>query len=120
MIADKAMAFRSLHQRSDAFVIPNPWDVGTAKLLEQLGYEALATTSAGLAFSLGRPDGAGAVSRDEAWATHGPSWLLQVLPVSADLENGFGDDPGLRRDHPAGRGRRLGGSIHRGRHRAGR
>jgi 2-methylisocitrate lyase-like PEP mutase family enzyme len=92
MIADKAMAFRSLHQRSDAFVIPNPWDVGTAKLLEQLGYEALATTSAGLAFSLGRPDGAGAVSRDEALGHARTIIESTVLPVS-DLENGFGDDP---------------------------
>jgi 2-methylisocitrate lyase-like PEP mutase family enzyme len=93
MIADKAMAFRSLHQRSHAFVIPNPWDVGTAKMLEQLGYEALATTSAGLAFSLGRPDGAGAVSRDEALDHARTIAESTVLPVSADLENGFGDDP---------------------------
>jgi 2-methylisocitrate lyase-like PEP mutase family enzyme len=93
MIADKAIAFRSLHHRSRAFVIPNPWDVGTAKMLEQLGFEALATTSAGLAFSLGRPDGAGAVSREEALGHARTIVDATVLPVSADLENGFGDDP---------------------------
>jgi 2-methylisocitrate lyase-like PEP mutase family enzyme len=93
MIADKAIAFRSLHERSGAFVIPNPWDVGTAKMLEQLGYEALATTSAGLAFSLGRPDAAGAVSRDEALNHARTIAESTVLPVSADLENGFGDNP---------------------------
>jgi 2-methylisocitrate lyase-like PEP mutase family enzyme len=93
MTAEKAMAFRSLHERSGAFVIPNPWDAGTAKMLEQLGYEALATTSAGLAFSLGRPDAAGAVSRDEALAHARAIVESTGLPVSADLENGFGDDP---------------------------
>jgi hypothetical protein len=55
MITDKAIDFRALHERSGVFVIPNPWDAGTAKMLELLGYEALATTSAGFAFSLGRP-----------------------------------------------------------------
>ena len=93
MITDKAIAFRSLHDRSRAFVIPNPWDVGTAKMLEQLGFEALATTSAGLAFSLGRPDGAGAVRREEALGHARTIADATVLPVSADLENGFGDDP---------------------------
>jgi 2-methylisocitrate lyase-like PEP mutase family enzyme len=93
MIADKAIAFRALHERTGVFVIPNPWDAGSAKVLEQLGYEALATTSAGLAFSLGRPDAAGAVSREEA--LHHARTIVEstVLPVSADLENGFGDDP---------------------------
>jgi len=54
--AQKGLAFRALHQRDHAFIIPNPWDAGTARLLEQLGFEALATTSAGYAFSAGRPD----------------------------------------------------------------
>ena len=57
--ASKALAFRALHTRSGAFLIPNPWDAGTAKILTHLGFEALATTSAGLAFALGRNDGAG-------------------------------------------------------------
>src|SRR5262249_19672058 len=56
--AEKAERFRALHHRDHAFIIPNPWDVGTARLLETLGFEALATTSAGVAFSVGRPDGA--------------------------------------------------------------
>ena len=61
----KATAFRALHERAGAFIIPNPWDAGTAKLLAALGFEALATTSLGVSSALGRPDGAGAVSRRE-------------------------------------------------------
>lgn len=64
---EKAAAFRALHERPGAFIIPNPWDAGTARLLAGLGFEALATTSLGFANTLGRPDGANAVSRDEAW-----------------------------------------------------
>jgi len=75
------------------FVIPNPWDAGSAKLLESLGFEALATTSAGYAFSLGRPDGAAAIGRDETLANARAIVDATSLPVSADLENGFGDDP---------------------------
>ena len=63
--ASRAAAFRTLHERPGAFIIPNPWDAGTAKLFASLGFESLATTSLGLANSLGRPDGAGAVSRSE-------------------------------------------------------
>ena len=63
--AEKAAAFRALHERPGAFIIPNPWDAGTARLLAALGFEALATTSLGLANTLGRPDGANAVSRTE-------------------------------------------------------
>ena len=63
--AERAATFRALHERPGAFIIPNPWDAGTARLLAALGFEALATTSLGLANSLGRPDGAGAVSRSE-------------------------------------------------------
>ena len=65
----KARAFRALHERSGAFIIPNPWDAGTAKLLAALGFEALATTSLGVSSSLGRRDGAGAVSRRECSTT---------------------------------------------------
>jgi 2-methylisocitrate lyase-like PEP mutase family enzyme len=90
---DKARAFRALHEGPGAFVMPNPWDVGTARILAGLGFEALATTSAGLAFALGRRDGEGAVSRDEALAHAGVIVDATPLPVSADLENGFGDTP---------------------------
>jgi 2-methylisocitrate lyase-like PEP mutase family enzyme len=90
---DKARAFRALHERPGAFVIPNPWDVGTARILAGLGFEALATTSAGLAFALGRRDGEGAVSRDQALAHARDIVRATPLPVSADLENGFGDTP---------------------------
>ena len=87
----KAAAFRALHARSGAFIIPNPWDAGTAKILAHLGFEALATTSAGLAFALGRPDGA--ASRDETLANARAIVEATDLPVSADLENGFGASP---------------------------
>lgn len=89
--AEKAQAFRALHQREGAFIIPNPWDPGTAKLLAGLGFEALATTSAGYAFSLGKGDGE--VGR-EAMLAHCEEMVAATdLPVSADLENGYGDDP---------------------------
>jgi 2-methylisocitrate lyase-like PEP mutase family enzyme len=91
--SDKALAFRALHERPGAFVIPNPWDVGTARILAGLGFEALATTSAGLAFALGRRDGEGAVSRNEALVHARTIVDATLLPVSADLENGFGDAP---------------------------
>src|SRR5579883_476142 len=90
--AEKAAAFRALHERPGAFVIPNPWDAGTAILLAGLGYEALATTSAGLAFALGRRD-AGGITRAEALANVGAIANAAPLPVSADLENGYADDP---------------------------
>jgi 2-methylisocitrate lyase-like PEP mutase family enzyme len=89
--SEKAAAFKALHAAPGAFVIPNPWDIGSAKLLALGGYKALATTSAGMAWSLGRPDGG--VSREEALA-HGRAIAAATpLPVSADLENGFGDAP---------------------------
>jgi 2-methylisocitrate lyase-like PEP mutase family enzyme len=91
--SDKAAAFRTLHAEPGAFVIPNPWDVGTARMLAQLGFKALATTSAGFAFSLGRPDGEGAVSRAEALAHARAIVEATDLPVAADLENGYGDTP---------------------------
>jgi 2-methylisocitrate lyase-like PEP mutase family enzyme len=88
---DKGQAFRALHERNHAFIIPNPWDVGTARLLAQLGFEALATTSAGYAFSAGQRDNT--IDRPETIA-HGAAIAAATdLPVSADLENGFGDAP---------------------------
>ena len=85
--------FAALHRRPTIFAIPNPWDAGSAKMLAALGFEALATTSAGLAFSLGRPDGEGALTRDETLANARAIVDATPLPVSADLENGFADDP---------------------------
>ncbi|HEV2354396.1 MAG TPA: isocitrate lyase/phosphoenolpyruvate mutase family protein, partial [Puia sp.] len=64
--AGKAAVFQRLHQRDGVFVLPNPWDAGSAKMLAALGFEALATTSAGLAYSIGKPDGEGMVTREEA------------------------------------------------------
>jgi 2-methylisocitrate lyase-like PEP mutase family enzyme len=89
--AEKANAFRALHEGPGAFVIPNPYDVGTARILAGLGFQALATTSAGCAFGLGRREGA--MTRDEALAHARAIVEATPLPVSADLENGFGDAP---------------------------
>lgn len=83
--------FRSLHEDGKAFIIPNPWDVGTASILAAMGFEALATTSAGLAFSLGVAEGG--VSRDQALEHCRTIVDATSLPVSADLEKGFGDSP---------------------------
>jgi 2-methylisocitrate lyase-like PEP mutase family enzyme len=91
--AEKAAAFRALHERPGAFIIPNPWDAGTAKMLAALGFEALATTSLGLANSLGRPDGAHAVSRAEVLENCRIIVAATDLPVNADLENGYADEP---------------------------
>ncbi len=89
----RAHAFRALHERPQIFAIPNPWDAGSARMLAALGFEALATTSAGFAFSLGKPDAQGAVDRDETLANARAIVDATPLPVSADLENGFGDAP---------------------------
>jgi len=89
--SDKAAAFRALHAGPGAFVIPNPWDIGSAKILALAGYRALATTSAGMAWSLGRPDGG--VGRAGALAHARAIVDASELPVAADLENGFGDAP---------------------------
>jgi len=83
--------FRSLHLRPGAFIIPNPWDTGTARILASLGFEALATTSAGLAFSLGVKEGV--VSKEQVLAHCRTIVEASDLPVSADLEKGFGDAP---------------------------
>ena len=90
---EKAVAFRRLHERPGAFVIANPWDAGTARLLTSFGFEALATTSAGLAFALGRRDGEDAVTRDEVLANARAIVDATSLPVSADLESGYGATP---------------------------
>lgn len=90
---EKALAFRALHQRAGAFVMPNPWDAGSALLLSTLGFEALASTSAGFAFSIGRRDSEGSLSRAETLANARAIVEATELPVSADLENGFGHDP---------------------------
>jgi 2-methylisocitrate lyase-like PEP mutase family enzyme len=90
---EKGQRFRELHARPGAFVIPNPWDAGTARILEALGFEALTTTSAGLAFTLGKRDGEGVVTREETLANARMIVDAVDLPVAADLENGFGDSP---------------------------
>jgi 2-methylisocitrate lyase-like PEP mutase family enzyme len=88
---EKGGAFRALHERDSAFIIPNPWDVGSARLLQHLGFEALATTSMGYAFSLGRRDNT--LDRRETLTYASAIASAANLPVSADLENGFGDAP---------------------------
>jgi 2-methylisocitrate lyase-like PEP mutase family enzyme len=88
---EKGRLFAALHERDGAFIIPNPWDVGTARLLAQLGFEALATTSAGYSFSRGQRDNS--ISRDEMMMHVATMVSATDLPVSADLENGFGDSP---------------------------
>lgn len=87
----RAQAFKALHERAGAFVIPNPWDAGSAKMLASLGFEALATTSAGYAFSNARPDGG--LSLDDTLANVRAIVAATDLPVAVDLENGFADDP---------------------------
>jgi 2-methylisocitrate lyase-like PEP mutase family enzyme len=90
---EKAAAFRALHERPGAFVIPNPWDAGTARLLASLGFEALATTSLGLANSLGRVDGTNGVSRAQVIENCRVIAAATDLPVNADLENGYAHEP---------------------------
>jgi 2-methylisocitrate lyase-like PEP mutase family enzyme len=88
----RAARFRELHQRPGVFLIPNPWDSGSAKILAGLGFEALATSSAASAAVRGRRDGR--MARDDALAHAGEIVNATGLPVSADLENGFADSPG--------------------------
>src|SRR2546425_7054527 len=111
--AEKAERFRALHARPGAFVIPNPWDAGTARILAGLGFEALTTTSAGLAFTLGRRDGAGVVTRGEALANAQAIVDATDLPVAADLENGYGHLPEAAAEtiRLAGGGAGLGGGA---------
>lgn len=87
----KAEQFRALHQRGRAFLLPNPWNPGTARMLAELGFEALATTSAGYAFSRGVLDGA--VGRAAMLAHVAEIVAATDLPVNGDLENGYGDAP---------------------------
>lgn len=89
----KAEVFKALHERDGLFVIPNPWDAGSAKILAGLGFEAFTTTSAGLAYALGRPDGYALISRSETLDNAHAIINATHLPVAADLENGFGDTP---------------------------
>jgi 2-methylisocitrate lyase-like PEP mutase family enzyme len=107
---EKAKRFRALHE-GDAFIIPNPWDAGSAKVFAALGFQALATTSSGFAFTLGRPDGS--ASLDEVCDHVRVLDEATDLPVSTDLENGYGPDPAdaanaIRRAAEAGA---VGGSI---------
>ncbi|RVC58754.1 MAG: isocitrate lyase/phosphoenolpyruvate mutase family protein [Mesorhizobium sp.] len=87
----KGAAFRRLHQEPGTFIIPNPWDIGTARILAAMGFRALATTSAGMAFSLGVAEGQ--VSREDTLSHCRSIVAATPLPVSADLEKGFGDSP---------------------------
>ena len=108
---EKGQAFRALHQRNNAFIIPNPWDIGSARMLAHLGFEALATTSGGFAFSMGQRDYT--VGREAVIAHVSALAAATDLPISADLENGFGDAPEaaaetIRRAAAAGA---VGGSI---------
>src|SRR3979411_1520903 len=89
----KGTIFRALHAREGAFIIPNPWDAGSARLLAHLGFEALATTSAGYAFSVGRRGQA--ISCAERLSSGGAAAWATDLPVSGDLENGYGDYPDI-------------------------
>ena len=88
---EKGRAFRTLHERDGAFIIPNPWDVGTARLLAHPGFEALATTSMGYAFSAGQRDNT--IDRDRMMKPASAIASATDLPVSVDLENRFGDAP---------------------------
>src|SRR3989442_2648742 len=90
MIVERRLIFRALHQ-SGCFAIPNPWDIGTAKYLQHLGFKAIATTSAGFAFSRGLSDGA--VTRDDMLAHIRELVEATDIPVNADFENGYADDP---------------------------
>jgi 2-methylisocitrate lyase-like PEP mutase family enzyme len=92
-LSDRANAFADLHARDGIFVLPNPWDVGSARMLAALGFDALATTSAGFAFSKGVGAAVGVVDRDTALAHAAEIVGATNLPVSADLENGFGHAP---------------------------
>jgi 2-methylisocitrate lyase-like PEP mutase family enzyme len=87
----KADAFYALHHGPKAFIIPNPWNAGSARLLAHLGFKALATTSMGYAFSIGQRDGT--LTREQTFANAADLASATDLPVSADLENGFGDSP---------------------------
>jgi 2-methylisocitrate lyase-like PEP mutase family enzyme len=107
---DKARAFRALHE-GEPFVIPNPWDAGSARVLEALGFQALATTSSGFAFTLGRLDGN--VTLDEVIEHTRVLATASALPISVDLENGYGAEPeaAARAIAAAAEAGAVGGSI---------
>ena len=109
--AEKGRTFRALHERDQAFIIPNPWDIGTARILAHLGFVALATTSMGYAFSAGQRDNT--VGRDRIMKHIAEIASSTDLPVSADLENGFGDAPedAAETIHLAAAAGVVGGSI---------
>jgi 2-methylisocitrate lyase-like PEP mutase family enzyme len=88
---EKAEKFRALHEGPDIFVIPNPWDAASAKILASMGFQALTTTSAGLAWAIGKADGK--ATRADSLANAAQIIAAVDLPVAADLENGFGDSP---------------------------
>lgn len=90
---EKFERFKALHFSDTAFVMPNPWDAGSARLLTRLGFEALATTSAGYAFSVGKRDSFAGLSRSEILANAAQIAGATALPVSGDLKDGFGPDP---------------------------
>ena len=90
-MGEQGAAFRALHEEEGAFIIPNPWDIGSARILAAMGFRSLATTSAGMAFSLGVQEGQ--VSRDDTLKHCRAIVAATPLPVSADLEKGFGDSP---------------------------
>ena len=108
--AQKGTDFRKLHEQETAFIIPNPWDIGTARLLAHIGFQALATTSAGYAFSVGKRDGE--IGRDEMIKHVAEIAAATDLPVSADLEK---DRRAGRIDSAAGGAPR--GDSHEGRYR---
>lgn len=91
--AEAYEAFKALHEGPDAFIMPNAWDATSAVLLKQAGFRALGSTSAAIAFAIGRPDGARAVSREEAMENAAMLTSVSGLPVNGDLEDGFGPDP---------------------------
>jgi 2-methylisocitrate lyase-like PEP mutase family enzyme len=108
---DRGRVFRELHDRNRAFIIPNPWSPGTARLQAHLGFEAMATTSTGYAFSVGRCDNT--LNREETLGYAASVASATSLPVSADLENGFGDKPEIVAEtiRLAGAAGVVGGSI---------
>ena len=89
--SDIGKTFRALHEQEGIFVIPNPWDIGTARILAAMGFQALATTSAGMAFAMGQAEAT--VGREASFAHCREMVNATALPVSADLEKGFGDSP---------------------------
>src|ERR1700742_2513254 len=112
-LIERAKAFMALHEKEGIFVIPNPWDAGSAIIMETMGFKALATTSAGLAYGLGIADGHASVTRQVALENAKVIQQAASLPVSADLENGYGDLPDevIKTIHLAAETGLAGGSI---------